>query len=267
MKLDVLGSLKRRLYPAFARVQDFIVDRSAAERLARLQRSTVYTSSPARSILVVGVQSDRRPGSIERIVQQIRETRHHIVADSKGIDGIGKLDNINILIDRNDLTVFDWVWMIDDDVELPNDFTNIMVALAEYADLALCGPAHRSHSFWSHPVTHREKATLVRYTNFVEVGPITCVRRDLFGTVFPLPSLRYGWGIDVVWPVIAERMGLKVGVIDGAALRHTSPIGTGYDVDQAVREAEDFMAQYGIKTGVHEIRTTGRITAVEDAQS
>ena len=234
-------------------------------KLAQLRASSFYADMPRRRILALGVQSPRRPGSLDRIYRTMQNSgRHEVVVDSKGVDGIGKLDNINLLVERHDISQFDWIWMVDDDVELPADFTDPFVALSEYADLKISSPAHRSFSYWSHDVTHRQRGMLVRQTNFVEVGPITAFHRDSFSSVFPLPSLRYGWGLDLVWPVIAERNGWKVGVVDGVALRHTSPIAATYDVAAAGAEAEAYMAPYGVKTGVHKIVTIDRIASIDD---
>lgn len=233
-------------------------------KLQQLRDSDFFATLPPQRILAVGVQSPRRPGSLDQIYAAMQSSRHSVTVDSKGIDGLGKLDNINVLIGRHRMEDYDWIWMVDDDVELPAGFTDTFVALAHYAELKICCPAHRSFSYWSHPVTHRQRDTLVRETNFVEVGPITAFHRDTFSTIFPLPSLRFGWGLDLVWPVIANRNGWKVGVVDGAALRHTSPIAATYDFESATAEAEAFIKPYGIVTGVHKLVTMDRITSIQD---
>ncbi|MBO9582108.1 MAG: hypothetical protein J7498_14555 [Sphingobium sp.] len=179
--------------------------------------------------------------------------------ESKGVDNTGKLDNTLILLDRHNLGDFDWVIMVDDDVELPDQFTDTLLALAEYADLKICGPAHRAHSYWSYPITKRHKNALVRETNFAEVGPIVAFRREIFHLVFPFPSLKYGWGIDSVWPTLIGREGWKTGIADGAALRHVNPIGNTYNLQEATEECEEYMSRFGIDADEHVLRTIATI--------
>lgn len=233
-------------------------------KLAMLRRSRFYRDLPRRRILVVGVQSPRRPGSLDRIFAVMARSRHEVVTEKKDIDGIGKLDNTNILIGRHDIDTFDWIWMTDDDVILPDNFTDDFVAMCEYAQLKVAGPAHRVWSYWSHPVTRRQQGALARVTNYVEVGPVAALHRDTFAEFLPLPSLKFGWGLDQAWPVIADRHGWKIGIVDAAPLQHTSPIGVGYDLAGAVAEAEAYMAPYGIKTGEHVLGTRTVITTIDD---
>lgn len=252
-------ALGRRLYPVKARVMDGIADRALRQKIDDLRGSSFYRNLPRQRILAVGVQSPRRPGSLDAIFARMRDSRHAVVTEKKDIDGLGKLDNTNILMGRHDLSGFDWLWMVDDDVELPNRFTDDFVATCALAGLKIAMPAHRALSYSSFPITRRQPGALARTTNFVEVGPIAAFHRDTFDTLLPLPSLRYGWGLDLTWGVVAERMGWPIGVVDATPLRHSSPIGTGYDVQAAVDEAEAYMAGYGIVTGEHVIREYDRI--------
>ncbi|MCW2400238.1 MULTISPECIES: hypothetical protein [unclassified Sphingobium] len=234
---------------------DVFHDRAIDPKIARFRASEHFQSMPSLRVLVVGVQSNRSPQSLGEIYGRMQSNRHRITFDSKGVDNLGKLDNTNVLLARHDLHAFDWVVMTDDDIELPDQFMDTFLALAEYAELKICGPAQRGYSYWSREIMRRRKGVLVRETNFAEVGPLVAFRREVFDIVFPFPSLKYGWGVNTVWPVLAEKEGWKTGVVDGTALRHTKPIGATYDFREAAREAEEYMNRFGIVTGVHVLHT------------
>jgi hypothetical protein len=252
-------AVARRIGPYTSRVEDMLADRAIRPKLERLRRSSFHANLPSLSILVVGVQSPRRPGSLDRIYEQMASDRHRMTFDSKGVEKLGKLDNVNVLLERHDLSRFDWVVMVDDDVELPDHFTDTFIALAEYAELKIAGPAQRAWSYWSHRITKRQHGVLVRQTNYAEIGPIIALRREVFDLTLPMPSLRFGWGVDMVWPVLAAKRGYKTGVVDGAALRHVSPIAADYDHMAAAAEAEAYMNPHGIVTGVHVLATSKTI--------
>lgn len=223
-------------------------DRILAPKIARLKASRAWQGIPPQRILVAGVQTVRRPGSIDRIFATMAKSeRHDLVLAAKDVDGIGKLDNINLLLDRHDLSTFDWVWMIDDDVELPDDFTDVFVALCVLQNYQIAGPAHRAWSYSGHDVTVRRTGLLAHRTNFVEVGPITAFHKSVFGAVFPLPSLRYGWGVDIYWSRRMEANGWRMGIVDAAALRHTSPVAVTYPWVEAREECEAYLADNGIE--------------------
>ena len=260
IKIDLIRrAIERRIFPLISRLKDITADWAVKPKLVQLRKSQFYILMPRRRILVLGVQSPRRPESLNIIFGIMKNSRHDIVFDSKEVDGIGKLANINILVARHNIRNFDWILMVDDDVELPSDFIDSFIALSEYADFKISSPAHRYYSYWSHDVTHRQHGSLIRQTNFVEVGPITAFHQDTYESIFPLPDLKYGWGLDFVWPVIAKRNRWKIGIIDGVALRHTNPIAITYNTNAAKEEAETYMAKYGVKTGVDKTYTISAI--------
>ena len=223
-------------------------DRVLAPKIERLKASAAYNAIPKQRILVAGVQTVRRPGSIDRIFATMSKTeKHELVLAAKDVGGVGKLDNINLLLAPHDLSTFDWVWMIDDDVELPDDFTDVFIAMCTLQDYQIAGPAHRTWSYSSHDVTQRRTGLLAHRTNFVEVGPITAFHKKTFDLVFPLPSLRYGWGPDIYWSRTMDANGWRMGIVDAAALRHTGPVAATYDWQAARDECEAYLAEKGIE--------------------
>lgn len=240
-RVEALQDIKRR-------AKDREDDRILAPKIERLKASSAYNAIPKQRILVAGVQTARRPGSIDRIFATMSKSqKHELVLAAKDVGGIGKLDNINLLLAPHDLSTFDWVWMIDDDVELPDDFTDVFIAMCTLQDYQIAGPAHRTWSYSSHEVTERRSGLLAHRTNFVEVGPITAFHKKTFDIVFPLPSLRYGWGPDIFWSRSMEANGWRMGIIDGAALRHTGPVAATYNWEAARDECEAYLAEKGIE--------------------
>jgi len=238
-------SLARRIARYIYRTQpamvDFVLDRWTAMRIAQIKRSKAYRERPRLRILAVGVQSPRRPGTLDAIFATMKSSHHDIVFDQKGVEDKGKLGNTNVILERHDLSTFDWVWMVDDDVALPPDFTDIFMALAETAQLKIAAPAHRFVSHSTFHVTVRRPNSLMRETSFVEVGPIVAFRRETFAEVFPLPDLRYGWGLDFTWPMIARRRGWRIGIVDAVPLQHLNPIAATYDTSKAMDESRAYL--------------------------
>jgi hypothetical protein len=237
-RISTIHRIRRKL----PRLEDFILDRWIAIQTAAIERSPTYRSMPQLSILVVGVQSPRRPQSLSRIFHDMSSQRHRMTFDQKGVEGRGKLENINLLLDRHELRDFDWVWVVDDDVMVPGNFTDLFTAFAEAARLKIAGPAHRANSFASYPMTRRRHDSLVRQTSFVEVGPITAFRRETFDDLFPLPNLKFGWGLDLTWPKLAKDRGWRIGIVDATPIQHTSPVAQDYDSSAAVEEAIAYLS-------------------------
>lgn len=239
-KISLRHHIRRRL-PI---IEDAILDAVDRAKIARIKRSDRFRHAPRRRILMVGVQSDRRPGALRKIFARMASTRHEIVTDLKGVEGKGKLPNVNELLARHDLASFDWVFMVDDDVSIPRDFTDIFIELAELADFKICGPAQRAKSYASYFMTRRRYDSMVRETTYVEVGPITAFHRDSYADIFPLPNLRYGWGVDLTWVGLAHQRGWKIGIVDTVSIGHLNPIAASYDVSKAVAEARAYMEQH-----------------------
>lgn len=238
-------SLRHKIRRRLPRVEDFVLDVAMRVRIAAIKRSAAYRAMPRRRILAVGVQSPRRPGALDDIFAGMASERHDIVFDQKTVEDKGKLENINILLARHDLATFDWVWMVDDDVALPRDYADIFTALAEGARLKIAGPAQRAKSHASYFMTRRRYDSLVRETTYVEVGPITAFHRDTFADTLPLPNLRYGWGLDLTWPMLARRRGWRIGIVDAVPIEHLNPVAATYDISAAVAEAQDYMEEHG----------------------
>jgi hypothetical protein len=212
---------------------------------------------PARNVLVVGVDRGE-PGSImPGALRELERSRHDVsTAIQNGTADRGKFENLNALLSGRHAAAHDWLVVIDDDVHLPRLFLDGLLAAAEALDLALVQPAHRarSHAAWS--VTRRRPGVIARETGFVEIGPVTALRRDTFSTLLPFPALRFGWGLDLHWAALAQRGPWKLGVVDAVAIAHRSrPIASAYGHEDAVAEAAAFLRSRDYVPAVQANRT------------
>ncbi|MHB8242741.1 MAG: glycosyltransferase family 2 protein, partial [Solirubrobacteraceae bacterium] len=179
------------------------------------------------------------------IAAELSRSRHHVELRTRPPGGLGKFENLNLLLGSEpDLDSFDWLLVIDDDVELPRGFVDRFVFLCECFSLALAQPAHRlqSHAAW--PVTRRRPGSVVRETSFVEIGPVTAFARVTFPVLLPFPELRMGWGLDVHWAAVAREHGWRCGVVDAVSIRHlAAPAAAAYPREEAIVEARSFLAR------------------------
>jgi len=235
-------------------VRDRLLDRRL--RRMRTQLDELAASTPQRLVLALSVY---RPDSrhIAAATAELFGTRHEIgmalASTGEPIPALasntlashlhgGKFQNLNALLQRTLGTEFDWLLVIDDDVDLPEHFLDRFLALCEHFELALAQPAQtlRSHAAWR--VTRRRPDSLVRETHFVEIGPVTAFRKHVAAALTPFPELDYGWGLDLHWAALAARNGWRLGVVDAVPVRHEhSPVAAAYRHEDAIREARSFL--------------------------
>jgi GT2 family glycosyltransferase len=229
-----VGALRRRPL----RAADALLDLSTALRRRRLDRAA-RRHPPRRRVLVLGVE---RPGRLMNGARiELHRTRHDVAMHTATMGDGGKFEHLNALLAEHPAGGFDWLLVVDDDVELPRGFLDRFLHCAEDAGLAIAQPAHRRHSHAAWEVTHRRRGA-VRETHFAEIGPVTAFAARTFATLLPFPALRMGWGLDVHWAALAGEHGWKVGVVDATPILHTAPVGGGYARDEAVAEARAFLA-------------------------
>jgi GT2 family glycosyltransferase len=207
-------------------------------RLARRARSL----PPRRRVLVLGVQRPANGILAARAQAELARSRHEVKLHTCEPGGRGKFENLNLLLATHPADGYDWVLVIDDDVELPRGFLDRLLFACERFDLALAQPAHalRSHAAW--PQTRRRRDSIARVTPFVEIGPVVAFAARTFQTLLPFPPLRMGWGLDLHWAALAREHGWRCGVIDAVAITHmAAPVASEYSRAEAVAEARDFL--------------------------
>ncbi|MGU3539723.1 hypothetical protein [Methylobacterium sp. A54F] len=215
-----------------------------------------------RRVLLAAVEVPGREADLQAVMTKLsRKTRHHVDVATCRMGPVGKFDNIMQAIAGFDLDAYDWLMIVDDDIDFQDDLLDVMIQLSEQHGLRIAQPAHRFQSYSTFKVTERHWGSLVRETSFVEIGPISLLHRDTFAELLPFPSLRWAWGLDVLWSHVAKRRGWRMGVVDAAPLRHLRPVGKSYDWLSARREAEDFMKRRSLCMTAAEIFATNRRVA------
>jgi Glycosyltransferase like family 2 len=239
-----------------ARARDRLLDARLALARSGSRLDALAEAVPPREVLVLSIH---RAGGRElpRAIAELRRTRHtlrvalgsmgdaepSLAADTvaTGLRG-GKFENLNAVITAAPGGA-DWVLVVDDDVGLPDHFLDRLLGVCERLDLALAQPAQSlaSHAAWPH--TRRRAGSMLRETRFVEIGPVTCFRRDAFALLTPFPPLRFGWGLDLHWGAVAAERGWRLGVVDALPVRHEqAAVAAAYSSRDAIEEARAFLA-------------------------
>lgn len=221
---------------------------------ARILSILRYRGAPA-SVVVVGIYRDAEP--IASVVRELKDSRHRVTARLGAMGDVpvelvgetagdhltaGKFQNLNVLAE--DMGEPDWLVIVDDDVILPRRFLDHAIELCERLDLALAQPAQTRQSNANWPLTKRRLLTIARETDFVEIGPVTLIRRDAQKVLLPFPAdLRYGWGLDFHWAQLMRENGLRMGVIDALAVVHASrKVASTYSWDAAQEEGRAYLS-------------------------
>jgi hypothetical protein len=145
-----------------------------------------------------------------------RVTRHH--APERG----HKFSLLNRLLEAYEWQSYDYVVLSDDDITLPLGFLDAFLSYQAKHDLALAQPARTPWSRSSYGFVRQRLRTEARVTRFVEAGPITSIRKDLAPQLMPFDEASpMGWGFDLIWPLVVERAGLRMGIIDATPVDHT----------------------------------------------
>jgi hypothetical protein len=136
---------------------------------------------------------------------------------------------------------YEYLLVCDDDIRLPTGFLDRFLALVKHHDLALSQPARTHDSYIDHPFVEQLDGLDARWTRFVEIGPLFCIRNDAMPLLLPFDeSSPMGWGYDFTWPCVIEGAGLRMGIVDGAPVAHSlrKPVThyTHSTADQAMHE-------------------------------
>jgi hypothetical protein len=223
----------------------------ASGTLRRLD--AVAEATPAREVLVASAHGPDR-AQLDAALGELGRSRHNVHVETAGSDqtlrkgsdpysrvGLGKFQNLNNLLAG--VTPTDWLLVVDDDVVLPPRFLDRFIALCERFELDLAQPAQTlaSHAAWR--FARRRPFSVLRETNFVEIGPVTAFSRRAAAELLPFPDLRFGWGLDAHWAAVGAERGWRLGIADAVPVRHeTRPVAAGYEAGDAIEEAQRFLA-------------------------
>lgn len=245
------------------KIRDKIYKKLSKVRLDSRRRRLQSSGRNAHGwVLVLGVYLMDRENKIEHLVSSLAKPKKYLL-DQKWITLFGdpptqavnqvtirrkfgrtpKFELINYLLSTTAWEEYDYVLICDDDIELPQQFIDDFIDAQEELDFALAQPARTHNSYIDHPITEQVDRSLARETHFVEIGPITCFRRDMLKLVAPFDETApMGWGLDFVWPRIAEQHGLKIGIVDATPVDHSMrPPVSSYDDTKTREGMEEFL--------------------------
>jgi len=192
-------------------------------------------------VLVLGIYLAAKPNAVVDIVEVLGESRHYRVTQKWVALGgraptprvskvtvqvlnrkVPKFEILNQLLKREDLSRYDFVVSVDDDIVLPRGFLDDYLALQQALNFGLAQPARTPNSFIDHWITEQNPGLSARQTLFVEVGPVFSVHRSLYGEVFPFDlTSPMGWGYPNLWAALAQEKGFKLGIIDATPVDHS----------------------------------------------
>ncbi|HTB70324.1 MAG TPA: glycosyltransferase [Solirubrobacteraceae bacterium] len=235
----------------------------ASGRRARIARGA-RREPPRRRVLALQVERPRHRELARRAREELARSRHDVELRVGAPDDRGRFENLNRLLGAETssarlkppgdlapgggdapgaLDGYDWLLVLDDDVELPRGFLDRFLFLSERFSLQLAQPAHRLNSHAAWPQTRRRPGSVVRETRFVEIGPVTAFAHATFATLLPFPALQMGWGLDAHWGALARERGWRCGVTDAVAIGHrAAPAADAYSREAAIAEARAFLA-------------------------
>jgi len=133
------------------------------------------------------------------------------------------------LIDSNkiDLSVYEYVWLPDIDIEISYESINKLFDIAKHFNISICQPAMDGHV--SHQITFPHRGLTLRYTSFVEV----------LAPMFKLETMNFlkhtfdcnitAHALDFVWPKLLGYPENKIAIIDEVVMTHTRPVGGNYE--------------------------------------
>jgi hypothetical protein len=242
---------------ARGRFQDLLDDAALWCRLVPPRLERAARRSAHGKVHVLGLYSADLSSNMARAAMELSRSRRRVEFALGALDATGgvieshtvatglrggKFENLNALLEMSPPRDADWILLMDDDVELPRGFLDRMLFVAERFRFQLVQPALRrtSHAAWR--VCRRERWSIARLVQLVEIGPLLAVHRSIADQLMPFPSLRMGWGLDLHWGGLAKQKGWRLGIVDATPIRHElRAVAATYDRQAALDEMRRFL--------------------------
>ncbi len=129
---------------------------------------------------------------------------------------------VNVIVDYFLTTSHEYVYILNNDLLVHNNFISKSLRAAQLADLSIYSPsvinASMDQCHWKQMLN--QGTDTVRPVKWIDwQAPL--LRRDLLQEIKQFPTqLQYGWGLDFYSGIIAEELGMKVGVDDNNTVTH-----------------------------------------------
>ncbi len=156
-----------------------------------------------------------------------------------------KFTLLNGILNQVNLSDYEYLMVCDDDIELPDQFLDDYLALVGRYNFAIAQPARTNDSYIDHEFVGQLHGIKARRTRFVEIGPVFSFHKSAFSTCLPFDeSSPMGWGYDLVWPHLADKNGLDMGIVDATPVAHKMrPPVSLYSYKKADSVMQEFLSQ------------------------
>jgi len=192
-----------------------------------------------KKVLVTGVALSDKPNNAVSIMDELASSqdwqvcqRWHVIGNnpllkmthvaSQSSHNEEKYQILNRILSEADLSAYEYLFVFDDDVEIPPSFVDQYLQVVDKRRYVLSQPARTHASFIDHYFVSQLFGIESRQTRFVEIGPVTCIHNSAYHLLLPF-DLRapMGWGLDFHWPTILSNNNLKMGIIDQIPIEHS----------------------------------------------
>ncbi len=131
-----------------------------------------------------------------------------------------KYPNFAHFLENNDVSQYEAIWVVDDDIVMTTDEINRMFAIFSEQGLWLAQPACDENSHITVPITRRQPEYAVRHVNVIENGT-TIYSRHIIDKCLPVfKAAQSGWGVGIIVSQIINAPYGKIGVIDQTPCHH-----------------------------------------------
>ncbi len=193
------------------------------------------------SVLILGVYLANRSNHISQIVRNNFASRDYQVTqcwiaiggespDSvvRNVtvevhpDPIPKFTLLSRLLSQIQISQFEYVILMDDDIVLPDGFLDNFLRAQSCLEFGLAQPARTPGSYYDHLFAVQVPGLFARETRWVEIGPVVSIHRSIYDCIFPFDlSSPMGWGHENVWAYELARRGCKIGMLDAFPVDHS----------------------------------------------
>ena len=192
-----------------------------------------------KKVLVTGVALSDKPNNAVSIMDELANTldwqldqKWHVIGESllprmgyvasKSSEQEEKFTILNRITREVDLHSYEYLFIFDDDIEIPNSFIDKYLQVVDKRKYALSQPARTHASYIDHYFVAQLFGIESRQTRFVEIGPVNCIHNSAYRLLLPFDQRApMGWGLDFHWPTILSKNNLKMGIIDQIPIEHS----------------------------------------------
>ena len=169
-----------------------------------------------------------------------------LIVKRKGL----KFANFHHFLNHNDVSQYDAMWVVDDDIIMDTASINKMFSLFSKYKLWLAQPSFSEGSRISWDITQKNPDCILRFTNFVENGATIYSRKILPQLIKTFKDARTGYGVDLIWPKLLGYPKNKIAIIDAVACCHPKGVESSLDKaiprEQHLTQGVELLNNYGL---------------------